>query len=96
MRLGPGMQVLRLDVPQVCRVGVARERGCLEGDALVVAGRKQEASLFHHLAQEERRSRVEIDDVGPPPSRPLEVDRERGQAGGNPTSVFLALRARLR
>jgi len=58
MRLGPGVQVLRLDVPQVCR--------------------------------------VEVDDVGPPPSRPLEVDRERGQAGGNPTSVFLALRARLR
>src|SRR5439155_1666160 len=60
--------------------GVARARGCLEGDALVVAGRKQEASLFHHLAQEERRSRVEVDDVGPPPSRPLEVERERGQS----------------
>jgi len=58
MRLGPGVQVLRLDVLQVCR--------------------------------------VEVDDVGPPPSRLLEADRERGQAGGNPTSVFLALRARLR
>ncbi len=46
MRLGPGVQVLRLDVPQVCRVDVARERGRLEGEALVVVGGKQRRPSF--------------------------------------------------